>query len=112
MRVSARRRYYYHREKRWLSADDLRPIDTAPHDGSVITVTRIYNDEVVSVNQARWAVRHPDAPARCKMPPDPLGRTCVVSDALEQDMLAHIDDPTWTTVDRMYRVPAPTHWLP
>ena len=44
-------------------------IDSAPRDGTVIDVKRIYNGEVIYDGPAQWRKVHFGA-----LPPDPLGR--------------------------------------
>lgn len=79
---------------------DWKPIDTAPKDGSTITVKREYEDRIIYEGPAEWrTVRFP------AIPPHPLGDAPLPGDE------AH-DETGWMhpagTQD--LRVPEPTHW--
>ena len=79
---------------------DWQSIDTAPKNGTPITVKRVYQGRVVYEGPAVWrAVTFP------ALPPDPLGRPELVE-------TGPYTATGWMRVDREKRVPTPTHWKP
>lgn len=89
---------------------DWKPINSAPKDGSVLRLKRIYKGSVVSEGDGVWGILADDAPSRSPMPPDPLGRPLPAG--FEMESPEYLARPRWLTVDRMYHFPEPTHWRP
>lgn len=81
---------------------DWQPIDTAPKDGSTITVKRVHEGRVIYEGPAAWRTVHFPA-----LPDDTLGRSRLP------------EDEAYDATGWMYpadvqdkRVPEPTHWKP
>lgn len=92
---------------------DWQPIDTAPKDGTVIHVRRIYQRREIYDGPARWATLAPAAPCLKGMGPDPLNRMSSADYEQERRGLATMaKTEAWLASDRMYYVPMPTHWMP
>lgn len=90
---------------------DWQPIGTAPHDGSVVRVKRVYEGRIVKEGEAVFDIPHPAAPMLSSLGPDPLGRYVDYvgeARAIENAKTAK----RWLRPDRMYAFPTPTHWLP
>lgn len=82
---------------------EWKSIDTAPKDGSTITVKREHDGNLLYEGPAAWRTVHFDA-----LPPDPLNRPeppgfGAAEDATGWMYPADIQDK---------RVPEPTHWKP
>lgn len=80
---------------------DWQPIETAPKDGSIVRVRRVYKGDVIYDGPATW--RTIIFPA---LPPDPLGRARLA------------EEEAYTATGWMRpkgsdtRVPEPTEWMP
>lgn len=93
--------------------NDWQPIETAPHDGSVVYVRRIYEGRLVTEGEAVFALPHPHAPQLQALGPDPLNRLSAQDYAHEADHRRKLAaEPHWMLPDRMYSFPMPTHWRP
>jgi hypothetical protein len=92
---------------------EWQPIETAPRDGSVVRVKRVYQGRVIAEGDAVFGVAHPAAPQRQSLGPDPLGRLSAADyEAEDAATIAYADKPKWLKPDRMCSFPEPTHWLP
>lgn len=87
-----------------------RPISTIPaeyRDGRVVELRRIYEGRLITADVGRWGTRAADAPAR-----KPIWSPSFYPplEELQAQRDANCDRPHWTTEDRMYAFPEPTHW--
>ena len=89
------------------------PIESAPQDGSVVRVKRVFKDRIVKEGDAVFGILGESAPGRSSIGADPLGRLSAADYAREaSDRDGWAAEAKWLTVDRMYAFPTPTHWLP
>ncbi|QKC99145.1 hypothetical protein [Mesorhizobium sp. NZP2298] len=73
-----------------------KKIDSAPKDGSIIRVKRIYEGSVVYDGPAAWRTVRFDS----------------LTDPLTGQQYAEAEHATgWMRVDSEHRVPEPTHWF-
>ncbi len=92
---------------------EWQPIETAPKDGSIVRVRRLYEGRIVKEGRAVYAMLAPDAPARQSVGPDPLNRLSAADYAAEdRARAAYVERPRWLNEDRLYAFPEPTHWMP
>ena len=92
---------------------DWKSIETAPKDGTLVRLKRVYQGEVVTEGEGLFGQLRSDAPGRKPLGPDPLGRLTPADYHREaQETQAWADEDKWVKADRMYAFPTPTHWMP
>jgi hypothetical protein len=89
---------------------DWLPIETAPKDGRVVRVRRVFEGKVSFEGEAVFATLAPNAPSRRPVPPSMLDGF-ILPNETQSDRDAFADTPRWLHLDRMYLFPTPTHWL-
>lgn len=89
------------------------PIETAPHDGTVVRLKRVYQDRIIAEGLGCYGLLDDAAPSRSPLGPDPLGRMEPRDYKRERQLAAEWHAmPKWVRDDRMYEFPQPTHWMP
>jgi hypothetical protein len=92
---------------------EWRSIDTAPKDGTVIRLKRVYKGRVIAEGVGLFGSLHGAAPSREVLGPDPLGRLRATDyAALAEATRVWSASEKWLREDRMYAFPTPTHWMP
>ena len=86
-------------------------IASAPQDGRIVRVKRVFEGKVVREGDAVYDLPHPSAPMLKPLGPDPLGRPYDHERDLALCEQAR-SEKRWLRPDRMYAFPEPTHWLP
>lgn len=95
------------------AVQDWQDIETAPNDGSIVWVKRVYKGGIIKQGEAVFDVPHPDAPMLQPIGADPLGRLSAEDYAREDEQAkAAAVTKRWLIPDRMYAFPTPTHWRP
>lgn len=88
-------------------------IETAPKDGTLVNLRRVYNGRVAFEGEGLFGDLHPNAPSRLGLGTDPLGRLSAKDYRHEiVDRERWVSEPKWLKPDRMYAFPTPTHWAP
>lgn len=87
------------------------PIASAPKDGSVVHVRRIYNGRLVKEGEAVFDVPDKEAPMLTPLGPDPLGRPVDYAGEVAWCERAKVTG-RWLNADRMHAFPEPTEWMP
>jgi hypothetical protein len=94
-----------------IDMDEWQSIKTAPHDGSVVWVKRVFNGRLVAEGEAVFDLLDSAAPSLRGVGPDPLGRLSAADYARENNERAlWAGQRMWLRPDRLYRFPTPTHW--
>ena len=92
------------------------PIESAPHDGSVVWVKCVHKGGDFDEGEAVFALLHDNAPSLQPPQPDPLNRAEVAAwdndPARIPEREAWRTTPKWLLPDRLYLFPRPTHWRP
>lgn len=92
---------------------DWQDIETAPTDGRLVRLKRVWEGQTISDGVGRFGVIASDAPARAPLEPDLLGRLNAGDYTREaQANLKWLEAGHWLTEDCMYAFPTPTHWMP
>jgi hypothetical protein len=88
-------------------------IETAPKDGTVVRLKRVFEGRLVDDGPGLFGVLHDAAPSRSGPGIDPLGRLTAADYAEEAEAReAFVRSAKWLRADRMYLFPTPTHWMP
>ena len=89
---------------------DWQPIKTAPRDGTVVRLRRVFQGELVAEGPGRFAHFHDNAPARSRLL-DRRSTTDGTRDIEEhQARMAMVAEPRWLVEDGLFLFPEPTHW--
>ena len=92
---------------------DWLDIETAPKDGTIIGLRRIYKGSVIAEGPGLFGRLHEEAPSRGGLGPDPLGRLTADDYRREDEARKEWSESAkWLRADRLYAFPTPTHWKP
>ncbi len=89
---------------------EWQPIETAPKDGSVVWVKRVYQRRIVAEGEAVYDIPSAAAPMLVPLGPDPLGRPVDYKREADACRRAALESQ-WLLPSRLYAFPDPTHWM-
>lgn len=88
---------------------EWQDISSAPLDGTLVELRRVYQGKLIAVGPGFFGPDHPSAPSRTPLEPDPLGRPEVID---RYALVKRADVAKWQADNGLYRFPAPTEWRP